>query len=65
MVFDFLSNEITDIYFDEELAIIGTYETFDFMNAAGDWTFYERAKEYTIAIDEYGAYKITDIYIYD
>lgn len=65
MVFDFLSNEITEIYFDEELATVGTYETFDFMNAAGDWTFYERAKEYTIVIDEYGAYKITDIYIYD
>jgi len=65
MFFDFLSNEITDIYFDEEQAIVGTYETFDFMNAAGEWTFYERTKEYTVVMDEYGAYKITDIYIYD
>ncbi|MFX3675256.1 MAG: trypsin-like peptidase domain-containing protein [Paenisporosarcina sp.] len=65
MIFDFTSNEITGISIETDHAVVNTFETFDFMNAAGEWSVYERAKDYTVIIDEYGAYMITDILIYD
>jgi len=65
MVFDFTSNEITGISIEMDHAVVSTIETFDFMNAAGEWSIYERAKDYIVIIDEYGAFMITDIFIYD
>ena len=65
MMFEFTSNEVTGIVIEEDYAVVSTYEMFDFMNAAGDQSVYERAKDYTVVIDEYGAYQITDIAIYD
>ncbi|WP_033541977.1 trypsin-like peptidase domain-containing protein [Planococcus sp. CAU13] len=61
MVFDFteqsfLGAEIYDTY-----ALVHTYESFDFMNAAGEWTWEERSKTYTVVVDEYGYYVISDI----
>lgn len=60
--FDFTSNTVTgaDIY--ENYAVVSTNEQFDFYNAAGDYTFYEKNKEYTVIIDASGFYQITDIY---
>lgn len=65
MNFDFTSNEITDIFIESDHAVVSTFETFDFMDAAGNWFFYEREKDYVVIIEENGVYKITDIIIYD
>lgn len=63
-LFDFISNSVTDIEIYDDFAIVSTIEEFDFYNAAGNVTYYERIKEYMVVIDEYGNYMITDIYIY-
>jgi hypothetical protein len=65
MMFEFTSNEVTDIVIEEDYAVVSTFEVFDFMNAAGEWSTYERVKDYSVVIDEYGTYQITDIVIYD
>ncbi|MDX1806611.1 MAG: trypsin-like peptidase domain-containing protein [Paenisporosarcina sp.] len=65
MMFEFTSNEVTNIVIEEDYAVVSTFEVFDFMNAAGEWSTYERAKDYSVVIDEYGTYQITDIAIYD
>ncbi|WP_226580989.1 trypsin-like peptidase domain-containing protein [Halobacillus litoralis] len=65
MVFEFTSNEVTDMNIQKDSAVVRTYEVFDFMNASGDWSVYERVKDYTVVIDEYDSYKITEIDIYD
>ncbi|HLG28004.1 MAG TPA: trypsin-like peptidase domain-containing protein [Paenisporosarcina sp.] len=65
MMFEFTSNEVTDIVIEEDYAVVSTFEVFDFMNAAGEWSTYERVKDYSVVIDEYGTYQITDIAIYD
>lgn len=65
MEFIFTSNEVTDVSIQEDYAVVTTYEVFDFKNAAGEWSVYERVKDYTVVMDEYDSYKITDIYIYE
>ncbi len=65
MIFNFTSNEITGIIIESDHAIVSTFETFDFMNAAEEWSFYERHKDYIVVMDEFGAYKISEIVIYD
>ena len=65
MMFEFTSNEVTDIVIEEDYAVVSTFEVFDFMNAAGEWSTYERMKDYSVVIDEYGSYQIIDIVIYD
>lgn len=65
MVFEFISNEITGIVIEEEQAIVSTFEVFDFMDSAGEWSTYERIKDYFIVIDELGRYQIIDIAIYE
>ncbi|TKD69215.1 trypsin-like peptidase domain-containing protein [Pseudalkalibacillus hwajinpoensis] len=64
MVFNFTSNEVTNIDMQAEQAIVSTFEVFDFMNAAGEWSVYERIKDYVVVIDENGYYKIMDIEIH-
>jgi hypothetical protein len=63
MVFDFISNEVTDIEIKSDHAVVSTFEVFDFMDAAGEWTTYERSKEYVIVI-EGEFYQIKDIIIH-
>ncbi|WP_019415569.1 DUF2116 family Zn-ribbon domain-containing protein [Paenisporosarcina sp. TG20] len=65
MIFDFTSNEITDVFIETNHAVVSTFETFDFMDAAGNFSSYEREKDYVVIMVENGAYKITDIIIYD
>ncbi|MBN8235157.1 trypsin-like peptidase domain-containing protein [Halobacillus kuroshimensis] len=65
MEFIFTSNDVTDVSIQEDYAVVTTYEVFDFKNAAGEWSVYERVKDYTVIVDEYDSYKITDIYIYE
>ncbi|WP_226655918.1 trypsin-like peptidase domain-containing protein [Guptibacillus hwajinpoensis] len=64
MVFQFTLNDVTNIDMQDEQAIVSTYEVFDFMNAAGEWSVYERIKDYYVVTDEYGDYKIKHIEIY-
>jgi serine protease Do len=64
MVFQFTLNDVTNINLQTDQAIVSTYEVFDFMNAAGEWSVYERIKDYYVVTDEYGNYKITHIEIY-
>ncbi len=64
MVFQFTLNDVTNIDMQTDQAIVSTYEVFDFMNAAGEWSVYERTKDYYVMTDEYGDYKIKHIEIY-
>ncbi|MBF0706061.1 trypsin-like peptidase domain-containing protein [Alkalihalobacillus hwajinpoensis] len=64
MVFKFTLNDVTNIDMQTDQAIVSTYEVFDFMNAAGEWSMYERTKDYYVVTDEYGDYKIKHIEIY-
>ena len=61
MLFEFIEQSIMGVEIYDDYALVHTYEAFDFMNAAGEWTFEERSKTYTIVADEYGAYWISDI----
>lgn len=63
MIFDFTSNEVTNIEIQADQAIVSTFEVFDFMNAAGEWSVYERTKDYVVIVDEDGFYKIRHIEI--
>ena len=63
MVFEFISNEVTDIVIESDHAVVSTVEVFDFMDASGEWTTYERSKEYVIVIVD-GLYQISDIIIH-
>lgn len=61
MVFDFTDLIIEEIEIQSDHAIVHTYEAFDFMNAAGEWTVEERNKRYKVIISEEGYYNITEI----
>lgn len=61
MIFEFTEHYTTGVDIYEEYALVHTYESFDFMNAAGEWTVEEREKTYTIVLDEYGWYVIGEI----
>ena len=63
MVFDFISNEVTDIVIESDRAVVSTVEVFDFMDVSGEWTTYERSKEYVIVIVD-GMYQVSDIIIH-
>ncbi|MDN7241691.1 trypsin-like peptidase domain-containing protein [Planococcus sp. N028] len=62
MLFDFTENTVLSVDIYEEYALVRTYEVFDFMNAAGEWTVEERTKTYTVVKDDYGYY-VADITI--
>lgn len=61
--FDFLSNTITNIEMYDNYALVSTNEQFNFYDATGAETFYDRYKIYTVIINGEGYYQITDIYI--
>lgn len=61
--FDFLSNTITNIEMYDDYALVSTNEQFNFYDATGAETFYDRYKIYTVIINGEGYYQITDIYI--
>ncbi|QBP41885.1 trypsin-like peptidase domain-containing protein [Paenisporosarcina antarctica] len=65
MIFEFTKNEVTGIVMEEGYAVVSTYEVFKFMNGAGEWSTYERTKDYSIVIDEYEVFRISDIVIFD
>lgn len=65
MTFDFTSNIVTGVEIFEDYALVSTNEEFDFINAAGEYKYYNRDKVYTVVIDSEGYYQITDIEIFD
>ena len=62
--FYFITNDVVDVVYENGNYYVDTNETFDFYSSAGDYQYYERYKTYTVIIDEYGAFKIADIYIH-
>ncbi len=65
MAFNFTTNTVTDIEIYSQYAAVHTIEEFEFVNAAGELSNYERSKEYRIQMDENGYYQITDVFIHD
>ncbi|WP_144510443.1 trypsin-like peptidase domain-containing protein [Bacillus sp. FJAT-22090] len=65
MTFDFTNNTVTNVEIYDDYALVSTNEEFDFINAAGEYTYYNRDKVYTVVINESGYYQITDIEIYE
>lgn len=63
MTFDFLDNTVTNIVINGETAVVSTYEVFDFISSDGELTHYEREKDYTLVINEFGAYQMIAIEI--
>ena len=61
MVFDFIDQSVLGVEIYDDYALVHAYESFDFMDASGVWTFEERNKTYTVVADETGAYWISDI----
>ncbi len=63
MEFDFTKLEISGIEIFDDHAIVTTEEAFNFKDAAGKESLQERNKTYTIVMDEYGFYYVSDIVI--
>lgn len=61
MEFNFTKLEISDVEIFEDYAVVHTEEAFDFKDATGNWSVQERSKTYTIVMDEYGFYYVSDI----
>ncbi|MCA0984235.1 trypsin-like peptidase domain-containing protein [Halobacillus yeomjeoni] len=64
MIFEFTQNQVTNVEIQNDYAIVSTFETFDFMNAAGEWSVYERIKDYVVVMDEFDRYMIRNIEIH-
>ncbi|MGB3102508.1 MAG: hypothetical protein WBB56_11420 [Psychrobacillus psychrotolerans] len=64
MTFDFTNNTVTGVEMYDDYALVSTNEEFDFINAAGEYTYYNRNKVYTVVINSSGYYQITNIDIY-
>lgn len=65
MTFDFTNNTVTGVEMYDDYALVSTNEEFDFINAAGEYTYYNRNKVYTVVINSSGYYQITNIDIYE
>ncbi|BAQ10020.1 serine protease [Bacillus sp. OxB-1] len=61
MHFEFYENVVTDLTIQHDTALLSTYETFNFINAAGDERFYEKEKIYEVLLDEEGYYRIKQV----
>ncbi|MCH4824692.1 MAG: trypsin-like peptidase domain-containing protein [Planococcus sp. (in: firmicutes)] len=61
MEFNFTRLDISDVEIFDDYAVVQTEEAFDFKDADGNWSVQERSKTYTIVMDEYGFYYVSDI----
>lgn len=59
--FNFTKLDISGIEIFDDHALVHTEEAFDFKDTAGVWSVQERNKTYTIVMDEYGFYYVSDI----
>lgn len=62
--FYFTNNEVLDVKSSNGKYYIEMNETFDFYDAQGNYEYYDRYKTYTIIVDDYGAFKISNIKIH-
>ncbi|MEK3764281.1 MULTISPECIES: trypsin-like peptidase domain-containing protein [unclassified Solibacillus] len=62
--FDFLTNDILDVIYENGEYAVNMNETFDFYSASGDYEHFDRYKTYTVVIDQNGAFKISQIKIH-
>ncbi|RKJ48158.1 hypothetical protein D7X33_33605 [Butyricicoccus sp. 1XD8-22] len=63
-IFDDGLYEISSIDIYDDYALVTTYEEEYFYDVNGDYVYYQYDIEYTIILDEYGNYLISDIYYY-
>lgn len=63
-IFDDGLYEISSIDIYDDYALVTTYEEEYFYDENGDYVYYQYDVEYTIILDEYGNYLISDIYYY-
>lgn len=61
MEHNFNKLEFTGTDIKEDHALVYTEEAFDFKDANGNWSLQERTKVYTIVMDDYGFFYISDI----
>ncbi|ANU13871.1 trypsin-like peptidase domain-containing protein [Planococcus halocryophilus] len=61
MEFNFTKLDISSIEIFDDYAVVHTEEAFDFNDGEGNWSVQERSKTYTIVMDEYGFYYVSDI----
>lgn len=59
--FNFTKLDISGIEIFDDYALVHTEEAFDLKDASGEWSVQERSKTYTIVMDEYGFYYVSDI----
>lgn len=62
--FVFLTNNILDVTYENGAYAVNMNETFDFYSATGDYEYFDRYKTYLVVVDEYGAFKISEIHIH-
>ncbi|WP_271854119.1 trypsin-like peptidase domain-containing protein [Planococcus maritimus] len=53
--------DITNMEVKEDHALVYTEEAFEFKDAEGNWSVQERTKVYTVVMDDYGFFYISDI----
>lgn len=61
MEHNFNKLDINSIEIAQDHAIIRTDEAFEFKDAQGNWSLQERSKVYTIVMDDYGFFYVSDI----
>lgn len=62
--FEFLTNDILEVSYEDGVYYVYMNETFDFYSSSGDNEYFDRYKTYTVVEDEYGAFKISRIKIH-
>ncbi|MBT2581559.1 trypsin-like peptidase domain-containing protein [Planococcus sp. ISL-109] len=61
MEHNFNKLDITGVEIKEDHAMVQTNEAFEFKDAQGNWSLQERSKVYTIVMDDYGFFYVSDI----
>lgn len=63
--FDFISGEALNVVIENNQAIVSVSEEFNLIETNGETTSINRERDYTIQMDQYGNYLITDFSLYD
>lgn len=64
-IFEFLSNDVLRVTYDNGVYYVETNETFNFYPSSGANEYFDRYKTYTVIVDEYGSFKISNITIHN
>lgn len=63
-VFEFLTNDVLDVTYDDGVYYVNTNETFYFYPSSGPEEYFDRYKTYTVIADEYVGFQIAAIDIH-